>query len=333
MKKILIFMTVCAVLFSCQKEEPKVIDPTDKYVIASENLPVPAKASKAIVITVANPPAKVLSNIELSEAGMFIAYSDAYKTKSGKLEDQEIITGTYTTAGGSYVLNWNGVEITLSASSDVASIDCIMIDGVAYGASASIMPEASDTLEKGLCRTWYPAGYHIAIVANGSVLYNKESKNIMGLQKDFLKYVLGKEVDEDDLLFNAELDSFIFTNNHTAAVVMSGSILEVCEWEKISIDRVKFSLNGKSVEANPYFKAGSPNTMYLMIDPVSALSSLGGLEGILGNIEGLSEEIENYTKELEGIAAIAGKKALKGIKKIDDIGLSCHIVVTMVDAE
>ncbi len=351
MKKLLVLLSVCAVLFSCEKEDPVQVDPAEKYMITSEQLALPAKAAAAMSITLAEPPVPVLSNIELTESGMYIAYDNTQKTKADPLAGKSIITGDYTSDNGYHSFVAEGVEVKIPAGIDAASITEILVGGVSYAASAAQIPAGNDITTKGICRTWYPVSYHISIMANGCILYNKESNNIMDLQKDFLAYSLGKEPSEDDLLFNAELDRFVFTNNHTAAVVMSGSIYEVCSWTEDGADKVKFTLNGSNVTASPYFKAGSPNTMYIIINPMNVLGSLGELGDVLGglgglDLEGLTAELESLTGDLselaEGLGALGGLGGLgggllkipgskKGLKGISDVGMSSSVVITMVD--
>jgi len=267
MRKITILFAVCAVLFSCQREDSPKVDPTAKYEIKSDALPAPSAAEKSMLITVDNPAYDQFEVIELTESGMFLAYEASEKTEMATKSsgDENIVSGTYTIKDGYFVF-FAGVEVKIPADVAINAITSIYINGVAYSATATPTAAGESASITSFCRTWFPTKFHASLMSNGTVLYNKEGKTITDLQDDLFTYVLNAVPSAADLLFDAELQSFIFTNNKTAAVVMAGAEYEVCEWESVGDGKVKFILNGTPVVASTYFKAGTPNTMYILID-------------------------------------------------------------------
>lgn len=266
MKKYLIIVAALAALVSCQKDNGQKTDPTKKYEIPSEALPAPEAAAKAMAIKLLDPPAPVLKNIEITEGGRFIAYSETKLSKATPLDRDDVLTGTYGSDGDYFTLHVKGSEVKIPSKVAASELSSVLVDGKSHSASATPIKPATGKTEVGLCRTWFPVSYHATLSNKDNILFNKENSTVMNLQKDLIAYILGQEPAAKDLLFDAELQNLTFTNNNTVAVAMTGDINEACNWSKASGDQISFELNGYKVLATPYFKAGTPNQMNIIID-------------------------------------------------------------------
>lgn len=280
MKKLSIVCALCALVFSaCSKENSPKVDPTAKYQIKSDVLAAPSAPVSPASLRISSTAApSSLRNIELTESGDFIAYADGEKTKGA---DADVAAGKYSFQDGKIQFTVSGNSVQIQTPVQVPGTVSVYVNGTQFEAQVGAFPSATPEIVS-FCRTWYPVSYHASIMSNGKVVYNKVDTEAMSLQKDLLTYIYGAEPADEDLFFNAELESFIFTKDFTAAVCMKGIEPEVCSWS-ISPKQIdmknqsyRFFLNGNEVVATPYFKAGNPNTMYIMIDLAANLDANKG---------------------------------------------------------
>jgi len=269
MKRILFAVAICLAFVACNKETVQV-DPLEVYNVTSEALPAPAGAEQAMLVKITdNLPAELsaLQNIEITEAGYFIAYKNGQRKLVTKGDDAtNVVAGTWKTENGYIVISVLGVEVKIPAGA-ASAIKNVLIGGKNYGATGTEYTGTPANTSTSLCRTWHPTKYHATLKSGQNVVYNKENTTLISLQKDLFDYILKDVSDEEVELFEGELESIIFTKLNTASLVMTG-ITEVCEWQWADENEgtIKFSVGQYDVTAKLLFSAGTPNTMYVMID-------------------------------------------------------------------
>lgn len=281
MKKLLILCAMSAALFACNKADSPKVDPTKVYEIVSDNLGVatPSDGVHPMVLKVTGAPVSTLENIEITESGLFLAYANS--EKKTKASDSNIVSGTYSITADKIVLTVEGYKVEIPLNVAVNAITSILINSSPCTVAAAPIVAGTTPTIASICRTWYPKEYHASIMSDGTVLYNKIGKDVMSLQDDLFTYVLGEKPATADLVLTSELEEYTFTNNKTALVKMAGNEYEVCTWSEEGADKLRFTLNDRSFVGTPYFKAGNPNTMFMIIDIAAAFD---GKDTDLGSI-------------------------------------------------
>jgi hypothetical protein len=146
--------------------------------------------------------------------------------------DDNIIYGTYTKKGDSYVLSGFGTITVVGGGSNAISLDITRNDGTKVTVSAQKHEQyASSTMTNNLCRTWEFAKIHVKVSAPGNNV-DKTFKTYA----EFMRFIYGMDDDEgiDDEYYQEALSEtpkqVIFTKSGTYIVFYTNGTLAVSTW-------------------------------------------------------------------------------------------------------
>lgn len=271
MKKLFFFMAAfvaamaTTTLTSCSSDETEneVKDPTERYSnllpVTLKDAPFAQSAKKYAVPTESG-----IKSLEITESGYCIVETAANEVRT------RAASGATNILMGTCKLNDKG-EIEAQVGSYKITIPIIQgaliaINGKSYTVEVEASDIASSTSTTNLCRSWEPVSYHAYIMSNGKIYYNKVESNIMSLQRDLFKYILGSEPKERNYIIKNDIKDLLFTKAGSFAMNYKNGGAETKAWnwdiEKDAL-LINNSDGGKFLSASTKF---SGNTMYLFID-------------------------------------------------------------------
>lgn len=170
-------------------------------------------------------------------------------------EYDDIIYGTYSVKGDTYVLDGFGEIVVNGGGSNAVSLDITTKDGrtVTVGAQMENQYSSSSQTNK-LCRTWKLVKFGMKVVEDGKTQYDKTFNSYASFVRAWAE-MLGEEYDAEELaeILDETPEQVIFTKSGTYVVFYSNGALAVSTWKwtNESKGQARYSWDYESIN-DPY---------------------------------------------------------------------------------